>query len=524
MNPWEILGVGPDIGVSSLRRRYAALIKEFRPETRPQDFARIREAYEMALPIVRRREAEAEEALDEDAEVAVAPMPDEPPQDEASPVAQEADVLALYEEIAAQAEVVAAPPAADDASGQEQESRLAAHFRGFHAIAGSATGTNDEAHLPALRVLLQARAQATLDDSQALEFALMRWFIEAESPPLTLLFETGRAFDWHRHVVRLSSWLSPWALRQMEARLALSRDLVHARHFSGNLRLRRLHETHPGPGLLVMRPAAVEAMAWAERWRHSSEDADAMALAASLNPVAIRQLRGPASTDVLVGLCVAVFAPDLPAAFCWAAIAAAIVFGLRRALLAILELPETNRLRRVARTIAANKVVSGVLIAVSAWVGTMVFATPDAGDSIAETALATTLMVPPALVAIAGAWRIAAFLETLVAWHFQWREAVDRLEFDAFLRSNTMPAANQPFGPRLGFVQRLKAIRAALRLQAIEIATRERPPRAQPFKRWRFTGLRFVGLNGQSRWRLLWFGAWVLFAVLRLVHAFGGAN
>ena len=517
MNPWEILGVGPDAGVSGLRRRYAALIKEFRPETHPQDFARIREAYEMALPIVRRREAEAaEEALVEDREIDVATTPDEPP-----PVAQEAEVLALCEEIAAQAELVAAPPAADDASAQDQESRLAARFRGFHAIAGSAAGTNDEAHLPALRVLLQARAQATLDDSQALEFALMRWFIEAESPPLTLLFETGRAFDWHRHVVRLSSWLSPWALRQMEARLALSRDLVHARHFSGNLRLRRLHEAHPGPGLLVMRPAAVEAMAWAERWRHLSEDADAMPLAASLNPVAIRQLRGLASTDVLVGLAVAVFAPDLPAAFCWAAIAAAATFGLRRGLQTILGLPETNRWRRIGRWVAANKAVTGVLIAVCACVGVTMYATPDVGNSIAEVALAAVLIAPLALVATAGIWRFAAFLESAVAWHFQWREAVDRLEFDAFVRSNAMPSANQPFGPRLAFVQRLKAIRAALRLQTVEIATRERPPRVQPFKRWR---LRFVGLNGQSGWRRLWFSAWVLFAIVRLVHAISGAH
>jgi len=520
MNPWEILGVGPDAGVAELRRRYAALIKEFRPETHPQDFARIREAYEMALPIVRRREAAAaEEALDEQPGVAVATAPDDPP-----PAAQEAEVLALYEEIAAQAEVVAAPPGADEASGQEQESRLAAHFRGFHAIAGSATGTGDEAHLPALRVLLQARAQATLDDSQALEFALMRWFIEGESPPLTLLFETGRAFDWHRHVARLSSWLSPWALRQMEARLALSRDLVYARHFSGNLRLRRLHEARPGSGLLVMRPAAVEALAWIERWRHLSEDADAMPLAASLNPVAIRQLRGPASTELLAGLAVSVFAPDLPAAACWAVIAAAIAFGLRRGLQAILGLPETNRWRRIARTVATHKFVAGVLIAVCAWIAALALTSPDAGDSIAKMTLAGLLLAPLALVATAAAWRVAAFLETAVAWHFQWREAVDRLEFDTFLRSNAMPAANQPFGPRLGFVQRLKSIRAALRLQTVEIAMRERPPRAQPFKRWRLTGLRFVGLNGQGRWRLLWFGAWVLFAVLRLVHAFGGAN
>ena len=512
MNPWEILGVGPDVGVTGLRRRYAELIKEFRPETHPQDFARIREAYEMALPIVRRREAEAaEEAPDEDHEVVVATTPDEPP------VAQEADALALYEESAAQVEVVTAPPVADEAP--EQESQLAAHFRGFHAIAGSATGTNDEAHLPALRVLLQARAQATLDDSQALEFALMRWFIEGESPPLTLLFETGRAFDWHRHVARLSSWLSPWALRQMEARLALSRDLVYARHFSGNLRLRRLHEAQPGPGLLVMRPAAVEATAWIERWRHFAEDADTMPLAASLNPVAIRQLRGPASTDVLVGIAAAVFAPDLPAAFAWGVVAAAAAFGLRLGLQTILGLPETNRWHRIARAVANHKFVAGVLVAVGTWVAALVLTTPDASDSVAKMALAGVMLAPLALVATACVWRFAAFLESVVAWHFQWREAVDRLEFDTFLRSNAMPAAEQPFGPRLGFVQRLKAIRAALRLQTVEVAMRERPPRAQPFKRWRLGSLRF-----QSRWRVLWFAAWVLFAILRLVHAFGGAN
>ena len=519
MNPWEILGVGPDAGVSGLRRRYAALIKEFRPETHPQDFARIREAYEMALPIVRRREAEAaEEALAEDREVEVATTPDEPP-----PVAQEAEVLALYEEIAAQAEVAAAPPAADDASALEQESRLAAHFRGFHAIAGSAAGTNDEAHLPALRVLLQARAQATLDDSQALEFALMRWFIEAESPPLTLLFETGRAFDWHRHVVRLSSWLSPWALRQMEARLALSRDLVYARHFSGNGRLGRLHSAHAGPALVVLRPAAVEAMSWAQRWRLASDAADAPALADCLNPVALRQLHGLASTDLLVGLVIAGFAPDLAGAATWGVLAAATVFGLRRLLLSIGDLPASHRVRRASAALIEYRIVAGVLSVVTAILGIIVFTAPDSQGALA-IAIASLLIAPLALFATAAGWRIAAWAELALASPFQWREAVDRLEFDRFLRSGQTADAVRPFGARLGVIQRLRSIRPALRLQAVEIATRERPPRAQPFKRWRFTGLRFVGLNGQSRWRLLWFGAWVLFAVLRLVHAFGGAN
>ena len=516
MNPWEILGVGPDAGVAGLRRRYAALIKEFRPETHPQDFARIREAYEMALPIVRRREAEAaeeasDEALDETPEVVAAATPPDAP-----PPAQDADVLALYEEIAAQAEVVAAPLAVDDDPDQEQESSLAAHFRGFHEIAGSAAGTGDEAFLPALRVLLQARAQATLDDSQALEFALMRWFIEGESPPLTLLFETGRAFDWHRHVARLSSWLSPWALRQMEARLALSRDLVYARHFSGNARLRRLHAKQPGPPLLVARPAATEAMAWVERWHQFTEDADTMPLNASLNRVAIRQLRGLASTDVLVGLFVAAFAPDLPAAFCWAVVATAVVYGLRLLLQRIGRLSPTHRLRRIGAALAANRIVTGAVTGIAGAFGVALIGSTNASPG--EQAVGAVLIVPAVLFGIAALWRSAEFVEGLLAWPFQWREAVDRLEFDAFLRSNAMPTSGPPFGPRLGFAQRLKAIRAALRLQAVEIAMRERPPRLQPFRRWR------LKWNGQGRWRVLWFGAWIVFAILRGMHAFSGGH
>ena len=509
MTPWQTLGVATDVAVPELRRRYAALIKEFRPETHPLDFARIREAYEMALPIVRRREAE-------DAEVATVPVEEvaetsEAASDPAPPVIEaEAD--------AAPIEVIAPPPVEQTPSEEEPEPALAAHFRRFHDQAAAASGSDDEAHLPALRALLAARTQATLDDSQALEFALMRWFIEAESPPLTLLFETGRAFDWHRHPARLSSWLSPWALRQMEARLALSRDLVYARHFSGNAWLRRLHATRPGRPLLVWRPAAVEAGFWAERWRNGSEDADATALAACLNPVAIRRMRGPASTDLLVGLGVAAFAPDLASAAIWAIVATAIVFGLRRLLQVTVDLPETHRARVVARAVLGNRIMVGVLAVVGAWLAAIVFAAPEPG--IGALAVAAILATPLAMLVASLAWRVAAWVELAVAGAFLWREAVDRLEFDGLVRSSAALPTGRPFGSRLGSVKRLASIRAALRLQPIEIATRERPPRARPFALVKLT--RTTG--GQSGWRILWFGAWVLFAILRLVHAFGGGT
>ena len=207
MNPWETLGVSADVGVADLRRRYAALIKEFRPETHPLDFARIREAYEVVLPYARRREAAAEEeaeqaALSSDAapDSAVAETPAPAQADATTPV----DSLTVD----ADAPVIVAM-ASDEPRANDAEPDLATRFRRFHALAESVQGTRDEALLAQLRVLLLARTRASLDDSQALEFALTRWFVESESPPLTLLFEVGRAFDWHHHESRLGSWLTP---------------------------------------------------------------------------------------------------------------------------------------------------------------------------------------------------------------------------------------------------------------------------------------------------------------------------
>jgi hypothetical protein len=521
MSPWQALGVATDIGVADLRRRYAALIKEFRPETHPQEFARIREAYEVALPHARRREAMAAETAAATAAAHVEESARPAPAAGESPPGEEAAPSDVADEAASVTEAVAPPPVADAPRDfepePEAEPALATHFRRFHEQAAAAAGSGDEAHLPALRALLQARSAATLDDSQALEFALMRWFIEAESPPLTLLFETGRAFDWHRHPGRLSSWLSPWALRQMEARLALSRDLVYARHFSGNAWLRRLHG--PGPGLWrpVLRPPAVEARFWAERWRHASEDADAPRLTACLDPVTMRRLRGACSTDLLVGLAVAAFAPSLVSAALWAVVATAVVFGLRRLLQAIGDLPETHRARRTARAIVKNSIVAGGVAAAFGGVGlALLVEEPTSG----QIALAALFIAPVALLTAALAWRVAAFVELVLAWPWLWREAVDRLEFDGLVRLRTVPQGDRPFGPRLGFVQRLASIRAALRFQATELATRERPPRARPFKLVRLT--RAGG--GPSAWRRLWIGLWILMAILRLVHAFGGGS
>jgi len=519
MNPWETLGVSAEIGVADLRRRYAALIKEFRPETHAQDFARIREAYEVVLPFARRREQEAfEEVVTATGSDDIPLQPPEEPFAEQPQEMADAAPLPMDNEIAISdaaitavlaAEITDVPPQADDEPG------LAGHFHRFHELAEAAAGTRDEALLPELHALLQARTRATLDDSQALEFALMRWFIEAEMPPLTLLFETGRAFDWHRHPGRLSTWLSAGALRQMEVRLQMSRDLVYARHFSGNAWLRRLHSPRHDVTLIASRTATLDALRWAERWQHASDDADAPHLASALDAHTLTRLRGREllTTDVLTGVVVACAAPDLADAALYAVIATAVTFALRLLALRVRPAPSQYRLPPpIARFLVNQPGIAFLGIAMVAGLGIALLLPGDAG---VVSLVAGMLLVSPVLMLVLRLlWNGLSWLERCVAELFAWRGAVDRLELAGFMRS-PVPAAETtaPFGARLSLLARWKAIPAALPFEKVELATRARPMRPILFKR--LAALR----RKPSLGRMLWFGAWIVFVILRVVHA-----
>lgn len=46
--PWGVLGLRPTADTQLVRRAYAALIRQFRPDSHPREFARVRQAYELA--------------------------------------------------------------------------------------------------------------------------------------------------------------------------------------------------------------------------------------------------------------------------------------------------------------------------------------------------------------------------------------------------------------------------------------------------------------------------------------------
>jgi hypothetical protein len=164
-----------------------------------------------------------------------------------------------------------------------------------------------------------------------------------------------------------------------------------------------------------------------------------------------------------------------------------------------------------------HPVAASLVCATAGGIGAVLLAAPVPAEAPVEMAAGLALIIPVTLLGAALVWRLAAFLERVLASPWRWREAVDRLEFDHFLRGRFADDGQRPFGTRLSFLQRLKAIRPALKLQQREIATRARPPRAKPFRL-----IRLTSPSGRTNpWRALWFIAWIVFAMVRLLSAFG---
>ncbi|OLU20679.1 hypothetical protein BVH01_01685 [Pseudomonas sp. PA1(2017)] len=66
VNPWELLGLDTEADTRTIKRRYAQLLKQTRPDEDPEAFQRLREAYEWALDWAQRfQNVEAPAALDE---------------------------------------------------------------------------------------------------------------------------------------------------------------------------------------------------------------------------------------------------------------------------------------------------------------------------------------------------------------------------------------------------------------------------------------------------------------------------
>lgn len=66
MAPWQTLGVEPDANKKDIKRAYASLAKQFRPDESPGDFQRIREAYEAMLALLQHSQSSGQQPQSQD--------------------------------------------------------------------------------------------------------------------------------------------------------------------------------------------------------------------------------------------------------------------------------------------------------------------------------------------------------------------------------------------------------------------------------------------------------------------------
>jgi hypothetical protein len=273
---------------------------------------------------------------------------------------------------------------------------------------------------------------------------------------------------------------------------------------------------------VAWRPATLEALGWLVRWRHLAADHGPQ-LTACLDTSTQQRLQGFGlwSTDVLVGLFAAVLAPDLPFGLLLAAGCTALAYALRLAVRFLRYSPRTSRLHApLARLLDVGW--PGILLGLLVY--TLVAVMLAAGVQTATGHVAPVIAIVgigPGALLLWLAWRMVGLVEVAIAGLSGWRGAVDRLEFARMVkrRDALYPAAppEQPYGPRLSWRERLRAIGEARRLQERELLQGTRPPVPRVTLN--------LGSGGRPSWgRLAWIAFWLLFAGARLAHLFGPSN
>lgn len=360
MNTWETLGIAATQDAGAIRKAYAARVKQWRPDTHPQEFVQLRDAYERALHWARRavREAAEEEAAAPQ-EPAASPQ-DAPPSPEPGAVSQAS---------------IEPPPAtaADDAPAPAPAPHVL-----IRELAHCYSTRGEQQAVLLLREQLAAVSQQTIDARLDWEAVLLESFLAADTPPLALLFEGERLLGWRERGMDVTQMCGHEGAQRLLLLVEMAQEAAFLRFFSHNRWQRRLFGTVRVPWF-GMANQVQAARATVQLWTRWAQEAGSPSLRQLLDARVLRRLGGLGllSTDVLFALLAALLAwPEVQdAVFAqkrWSALAAPLLtFAL------VLPLPllgrwlwETRPVRqvrgwhpRVAKIpLVARAIVLGVLL------------------------------------------------------------------------------------------------------------------------------------------------------------------
>lgn len=199
MNIYQILGISSDADSKEIRRAYARLIKEFRPETHPVEFGNIREAYEIALAryaeMQAAAEAEAAEQAQQEAEQVANQAAVTPDSAQASSPEELALQQAGSEAIQAQAETMPENPAEATPEHMHQ-SQPHPVFQYLQALEDCGSARNESKALALTQAFLPSLHDYSLDEYGAIEFEVLNWVFNTQHPMLLAYLELDAFYKW----------------------------------------------------------------------------------------------------------------------------------------------------------------------------------------------------------------------------------------------------------------------------------------------------------------------------------------
>lgn len=386
MSAWDTLGIPETPEEGAIRQAYATRVRQWRPDTHPQEFARLRAAYEQALRWAR--------------------------------TAVRASTVS--EPVAAATDLPVLPPApAADAM--------------IHELAHCFSTEGEIAAIGLLRQQYALVSAHTIDTRLDWEQVLLASVLGAETPPLSLVFEGDRLLGWRDRHADVAQMFGHEVAQRLRVLLDLAHETTYLRFFSPNRWQRRIFGAGSLPwfGMTVQVEVARHSVDW---WSKLAQEASRPSLQELLDARVLRRLGGLLllSTDVLLALLLAcVFAGPLRELSAsqqpWIApvlTAAVFVLALPLPLLARWwwDTPPARRLRRWRDAVqrqpfAVRAIALGVLLAASiiALAADAPLPVRVAGGAVLALTGATMLVM-----VLLGVWCVLRFFEQLVALPWLW--------------------------------------------------------------------------------------------------------
>jgi hypothetical protein len=268
---WALLGIAPTTDERSIKKAYATQVRVYRPDTHPQEFSQLRQAYELALHL---RHAE--------------------PVHEAEP--------------AAEAPPESAPQPAETVASEQAAQPAAAPSEAYVMLDSLAQCYREQGEVEATTLMhaqIASLSSKTIDTRLDYEGMLLSSLLNHTQPPLLITFEAARQFQWASHMHDVEQQVGSYGARRLTVLLELSNRAVFSKRFSSNRWINRLFEANPHLPRIGFLPDVKEAQQTGMAWLAWCDEAQLPELKQQLNTTTMDRIdKLILTTDVWLALLV----------------------------------------------------------------------------------------------------------------------------------------------------------------------------------------------------------------------------